>query len=158
MIINDIKDTVDIKYIAKTVYNFKGQVINMNYLKEVAEKILQVGIGEEFKIILDGGDYSIHNPFKFTETDLVNNDGDILNGYISTLITGDYKIEKIPFVPKVGENYCTYYNSQEIYIETYCWSNSSFDKERKLLVIIFRTKQEAKDYLPTWLKRLEGEK
>ena len=129
----------------------------MNYLKEVAEKILQVGIGEEFNVIVDDGNYSVHNPFKFTETDLVNNDGDILNNYISTLITGDYKIEKIPFIPKVGESYWTYYNSQEIYIETYCWSNSSFDKERKLLGIIFRTKQEAKDYLPTWLKRLEGE-
>ena len=87
----------------------------MNYLKEVAEKILQVGIGEEFNVIVDDGNYSVHNPFKFTETDLVNNDGDVLNSYISTLITGDYKIEKIPFAPKIGENYWTYYNSREIY-------------------------------------------
>ena len=129
----------------------------MSYIKEVVEKVLPVAIGEEFNIIFDDGDYSVYNPFKFTETDLVNNDGDILNGHISTLITGEYKIEKIPFAPKMGEKYWTYYNSQEIYIETYCWNDSTFDKERKLLGIIFRTKQEAKDYLPTWLKRLEGE-
>ena len=129
----------------------------MNYIKDIVEKVLPVGIGEEFNIIVDDGGYSVHNPFKFTETDLVNNDGSILNNYISTLITGDYKIEKIPFIPKMGETYWTYYNSQEIYIETYCWSNNSFDKERKLLGVIFRTKQEAKDYLPIWQKRLEGE-
>ena len=128
----------------------------MNYIKDVAEKILQVGIGEEFNIILDNGEYSVYNPFKFTETDLVNNGG-TLNNYISTLITGDYKIEKIPFEPKMGESYWTYYNTQDIYIEIYCWSNNYFDKERKLLGIVFRTKQEAIDYLPTWKKRLEDE-
>ena len=63
----------------------------MNYVKDIVEKVLPVAIDEEFNIILDNGMYSIHNPVKFSETDLVNNDGDMLNGYISTLITGDYK-------------------------------------------------------------------
>ena len=126
----------------------------MNYIKDIVEKVLPVDIGEEFNIILDNGAYSVHNPFKFTETDLVNKDGDNITSYIGYLVTGEYKIKKLPFAPKMGEKYWTYYNSQCIYIETYCWSNSSFDKERKLLGVIFRTKQEAKDYLPTWLKRL----
>ena len=56
----------------------------------------------------------------------------------------------------MGESYWTYYNSQEIYIETYCWSNNYFDKERKLFGIVFRTKKDAIYYLPTWKKRLEG--
>ena len=130
----------------------------MNYIKDVAEKILQVGIGEEFNIILDDGRYSKFNPYKFTETDLVHNDGGILNNYISTLITGDYKIEKIPFVPKIGEKYWTYGNGLgRPYVEKFIWANSCYDKERKLLGVIFRTEQEAKDYLPTWEKRLEGE-
>ena len=129
----------------------------MNYIKDIVEKVLPVGIGEEFNIILDCGGYSVYNPFKFTETDLVNKDGDSLNNYISNLMIGNYTIEKIPFVPKTGETYWTYYNNQEIYIETYCWSNNPFDKERKLLGIVFRTEQEAKDYLPTWQKRLKGE-
>ena len=130
----------------------------MNYIKEIVENILPVGIGEEFNIILDNGCYSIHNPVKFTETDLVNKDGDILNGYITTLITGEYKIEKIPFVPKMGEKYWTYsgYGGNEPYIGKYTWNNGCYDKERKLLGIIFKTKQEANDYLPTWEKRLQG--
>ena len=130
----------------------------MNYIKEVVEKVLPVGIGEEFNIILDNGDYSIHNPVKFTETDLVNNDGGILNGYISTLITGEYKIEKLPFVPKIGKKYWTYSNGVNApVIEYYSWRNNCYDKERKLLGVVFKTLQEAKDYLPTWQKRLEGE-
>ena len=130
----------------------------MSYIKDIVEKVLPVDIGEEFNIILDNGAYSVHNPFKFTETDLVNNDGDVLNGYISTLITGEYKIEKIPFVPKYGEKYWTYSDGVTLpVIAYYSWSNDCYDKERKLLGIVFRTEQEAKDYLPTWEKRLEGE-
>ena len=131
----------------------------MNYIKDIVEKILPVGIGEEFNIILDNGYSSIHNPFKFTETDLVNNDGDILNGYISTLITGEYKIEKIPFVPKKGEKYWTYGDDGKIpKVAFNTWYNDYYDKTHKLLGIVFRTEQEAIDYLPTWKKRLEGEK
>ena len=129
----------------------------MSYLKEVVVKVLPVAIGEEFNIILDNGVYSVHNPFKFTETDLVKNDGNILNVYISTLITGEYKIEKIPFLPKVGEEYWTYSDGVTLpVIAYYSWGNTCYDKERKLLGIVFRTEQDASDYLPTWEKRLEG--
>ena len=76
---------------------------------------------------------------------------------IDEFIKGIGEVERLPFAPKMGEKYWTYYNSQEIHIETYCWSNNSFDKERKLFGILFRTEQEAKDYLPTWQKRLDGE-
>ena len=40
----------------------------------------------------------------------------------------------------------------KVEFENYC-----YDKERKLLGIVYRTEQEAEDYLPTWEKRLEGE-
>ena len=130
----------------------------MNYIKDIVEKVLPVDIGEEFNIILDDGCYSIHNPVKFTETDLVNNDGDILNNYISTLIKGEYKIERLPFIPKMGEKYWTDSAGFTLpIIEIYSWGNSCYDKERKLLGILFKTEQEAIDYLPTWEKRLEGE-
>ena len=129
----------------------------MNKMKEVA-KVLGYEVGEEFNIIYNTGSYSMYNPFKFTETDLVNNNGDILNGYITTLITGEYKIEKIPFVPKVGEYYWTYVCcGEQVHVVQHRLLNNCFDKERKLLGVIFRTKQEAKDYLPTWQKGLEGE-
>ncbi len=130
----------------------------MNYIKEVVEKILPVEIGEEFNIILDGGKYSKYNPFKFTGPDLLDKNDNISNNHMVNILTGYYKIEKIPFVPKVGEDYWTYSDGVNApVIEYYSWGNNCYDKERKLLGIVFRTEQEAKDYLPTWQKRLEGE-
>ena len=130
----------------------------MSYIKDIVEKVLPVEIGEEFNIILDDGRYCMHNPFKFTETDMLNTFGSVFTNYIGRIITGDYKIEKLPFVPKVGEYYWTYDNGFALpVIECYLWGNSSFDKERKLFGIVFRTEQDAIDYLPTWEKRLEGE-
>ena len=128
----------------------------MNKMKEVA-KALGYEVGEEFNLIFTDGKYSRYNPFKFTETDLVDTFGGVFTNYIGRIITGDYKIEKLPFVPKVGEYYWTYDNGFALpVIECYSWGNSSFDKERKLFGIVFRTEQEAIDYLPTWEKRLEG--
>ena len=130
----------------------------MSYIKEIVKKVLPVGIGEEFNIILDDGRYCMYNPFKFTETELVDTHGGVFTPYIGRIITAEYKIEKIPFVPKVGEYYWTYDNGFALPdIECYSWGNSSFDKERKLFGIVSRTEQEVKDYLPTWEKRLEGE-
>ena len=127
-------------------------------MKEVA-KALGYEVGEEFNLIFTDGKYSRYNPFKFTETDLVDTFGGVFTNYIGRIITGEYTIEKIPFVPKVGEQYWTYCDDkEEIFIVcSYNWANSTFHKERKLLGIVFRTEQEAKDYLPTWQKRLEGE-
>ena len=124
----------------------------MNKIKEVA-KLLGCEVGEEFNIIYNTGKYSVRNPFTFSETDLLDKFGDVFADYIGWLITGEYKIEKIPFVPKVGEYYWTYSDI----ICRYIWDNTIFHKERKILGIVFRTEQEAKDYLPTWEKRLQGE-
>ena len=131
----------------------------MNYIKEVVEKVLPVEIGEEFNIILDNGEYYMHNPVKFSETDLVDTFGGVFTNYIGRIITGEYKIEKIPFKPKMGEKYFSYGAGLERpYIDQLVWANICYDRERKVLGIIFKTKQEAMDYLPTWQKRLEGEK
>lgn len=129
----------------------------MNYMKEVA-KLLGYEIGEEFNVIYNTGEYSKYNPFKFTETSLVDKDGDNSNDVLILLLTGCYTIEKIPFAPKIGESYWTYNAGFTLpVIEHYPWGNSCYDKERKLLGIVFRTEQEALNYLPTWEKRLEGE-
>lgn len=129
----------------------------MNYMKEVA-KLLGYEIGEEFNIIYDNGEYPPYNPFKFTETSLVDKDGYNSNDVLILLLTGNYTAEKIPFVPKIGEDYWTYSDGVNApVIRSYYWDNDCYDKERKLLGILFKTEQEAKDYLPTWEKRLEGE-
>ena len=75
----------------------------MNYIKDIVEKVLPVAIGEEFNIILDDGRYCMYNPFKFTETDLVDTFGGVFTAYIGRIITQDYKIEKIPFAPKMSD-------------------------------------------------------
>ena len=131
----------------------------MNYIKDIVEKVLPVAIGEEFNIILDDGRYCMYNPFKFTETDLVDTHGGVFTAYIGRIITQEYKIEKIPFVPRFDEYYFTYTDCGDLQITiVLCiWKSDYSDKERKLLGIVFRTEQEAKDYLPTWEKRLEGE-
>ena len=132
----------------------------MNKIKEVA-KLLGYEVGEEFNIICNDGKYSKYNPFKFTETDLLNNDNSRCTSYVVDLITGYYTTEKLPFVPKVGEDYWSYYNDDDSPFRGLgickTWNGSHLDKMRKLLGIVFRTEQEAKDYLPTWQKRLKGE-
>ena len=128
----------------------------MNKMREVA-KALGYEVGEEFNIILDDNKYSEYNPFKFSETNLVDEYGSVFTNYIGRIITGEYKIEKIPFVPKIGEDYRTYVCfGSHITIMQYIWRNDYSDKMNKLFGLVFRTEQEAKDYLPTWQKRLEG--
>ena len=76
---------------------------------------------------------------------------------VVSFIEGYGKIEKISFLPKIGENYWTYSDGVTLPVTAwYSWGNTCYDKERKLLGIVFRTEQEAIDYLPTWKKRLEG--
>ena len=128
----------------------------MNYIKDIVEKVLPVAIGEEFNIILDDGRYCMYNPFKFTETDLVDTFGGVFTAYIGRIITQEYKIEKIPFAPKIGESYWTYYNDDDCFPRGRAvgkiWNDSTFDKERNLLGVVFRTEQDAKNYLPIWME------
>ena len=131
----------------------------MNYIKEIVEKILPVVIGEEFNIVFENsGNYSKYNPYKFTETDLLDKDGEVCDTNLALLIKGKCRIEKIPFVPKIGEDYRTYVCfGSHITIMQYIWRNDYSDKMNKLFGLVFRTEQDAIDYLPTWEKRLEGE-
>ena len=58
----------------------------------------------------------------------------------------------------MGEKYFSYGAGLERpYIDQLVWANICYDRERKVLGIIFKTKQEALNYLLTWEKRLEGE-
>ena len=127
----------------------------MENLWEMIAKARGVAINEEFSCSWDGVKYK----YRINEKGLEIYEDEQWYSSIraNVFIKGEGKIEKLPFVPKMGESYWTYYNSQEIYIEAYCWNDSTFDKERKLLGIVFRTEQEAIDYLPTWEKRLQGE-
>ena len=124
--------------------------------------LLGVKLGEEFNIVNSDGDYLKYNPYYFTEDCIVDSDGFARNYLIIELITGDYTIEKAPFTPKDGEEYYTYsfggndspFNGRVLLNN---WEDSPIDKVNKLLGIVFKTEQEAKEYLPTFERRLEGE-
>ena len=134
--------------------------MSSNKMKELAG-IFGLEIGEEFNIVDSNGEYSEYNPHKFTEEGLIDKDGDGVP-ITTNLIRGTYIIERLPFVPKIREDYFTYYfsgNDSPLNgrVLTNSWEGSPVDKMNKLLGIVFKTEKEAKDYLPTFKRRLEGE-
>lgn len=135
--------------------------MSSNKMKEFVN-IFGKEIGEEFNIINSDGGYQKNNPYHFTDDCIVDSDGFARNYLIIGLVTGACTIEKAPFVPKIGEYYFTYFFSgnDSLFngmVRPYNWEGSPVDKMKKLLGIVFKTEKEAKDYLPTFRRRLEGE-
>ena len=126
---------------------------NANKIKEIAG-IFGLEVGEEFNIVYSGGKYSEYNPYVFTEDGLVDKDGD-LTPIPTNLMRGEYTIEKLPFRPKDGERYYTF--GLCLTVLSRHWTSCNYDRERKLLGIVFKTEKEAIEYLPIYEKRLKGE-
>ena len=124
---------------------------NDNKMKELAG-IFGLEIGEEFNIIYNG-EYLEYTPFTFTEEGVIDKDGDSLP-IITNLLRGGYTIEKLPFRPKEGELYYTFGFS--LTVISLHWAGCKYDMERKLLGIVFKTEQEAIEYIPVYKKRLKG--
>ena len=129
----------------------------MENLWEIIAKARGVELDEEFLYSLGNFEYK----YRISERGLeyYDNDGGrwTFSECSSEFIKGIGKIEKIPFTPKVGDEYWTYSNGIKPCIGKCIWNNICYDKERKLLRIVFRTRHGAKIYLETWEKRLEGE-
>ena len=125
----------------------------MRNLWGIIAKARGVELDEEFLYSLGNFEYK----YRISERGLEYYDNDGGRWTFSEcnreFIKGIGKIKKLPFTPRIGEYYWTYSDI----ICRYNWDNTTFHKERKLLGIVFRTEQEAKDYLPTWQKRLKGE-
>ena len=71
---------------------------------------------------------------------------------IDEFIRGEGEIEKIPFRPQKGDNYYTIVNENEVIISL--WENRSIDYTRLISGVVFRTREEAKAYIPTWQERI----
>lgn len=128
--------------------------MSSNKMKELVS-IFGKEIGEEFNIINSDGDYLKNNPYHFTGDCIVDRHGFARNYLIIELVTGAYTIEKIPFVPKEGEKYWTYLScGSTIITRFYFWNDNLFDRERKLLGILFKTEQEAEECLPIYIKKI----
>ena len=123
---------------------------NANKMKDLAG-IFGLELGEEFTINGRGSEYY---PYVFTEDGLVDKDGDGVP-IPTNLLRGVYTIEKLPFRPKGGEWYYTC--DSNLNVLSFRWAGCGYDLERQLLGVVFRTEQEAIEYLPIYEKRLKGE-
>ena len=123
---------------------------NANKMKELAG-IFGLELGEEFTINGRGSEYY---PYVFTEDGLVDKDGDGVP-IPTKLLRGVYTVEKLPFRPKEGQRYYTC--GAGLIVLDLNWVGCSYDLERQLLGVVFRTEQEAIEYLPIYEKRLKGE-
>lgn len=128
----------------------------MNYIGKVAE-MLGVEIGEEFKIEFDNGMLSINNYMLLDEGMFCSDGLSMSASCFGYLIKGEYKIVKLPFKPKNGDKYYTYYtNKEEWLIWDSTWSGDVSDYARLKSGIVFRTSQEALNALPQKYKELTG--
>ena len=76
----------------------------------------------------------------------------IMSNSVVGFIKGEGVIEKIPFRPQKGDNYYTIVNENEVIISL--WENRSIDYTRLISGVVFRTREEAEAYIPTWLDRI----
>ena len=81
----------------------------------------------------------------------------IRSEYLEEFIKGIGKITKLPFQPKQGEEYwiIDFTHDNTPYVINPIWKEHSSDYEHKMLGIVFRTKEEAEAYIPTYLEKLK---
>ena len=118
----------------------------MENLWEMIAKARGVAINEVFK----WNDLT----YKITNYDglLVLEDGWIMSGRTCYFIKGEGKIEKLPFRPQRTEVYYTIiHNTATV---SYHWADTTADYERLISGTVFRTKEEAEAYIPTWHERI----
>ena len=141
--------------------------MSRNLMLEVA-KLLGVEIGEPFYILENGKHkcvYSDNDLYKITEEGLANiNNTDGCYEYhacwrviLTDLLLGECSVEHLPWEPKEGDRYYVL-NTNELFIETFIWDNSTFGYAAKNMGIIYRTKAEAKAHLEEDYERLTGKK
>ena len=76
--------------------------------KNIVEKILTehgIIVNEKFNIINEAGIITSDSPFVYDGVDLFDCDGFISNGLLPEIVKGNYAVQKLPFIPKIGEIY-----------------------------------------------------
>ena len=71
---------------------------------------------------------------------------------IDEFIKGDGVIEKLPFRPQIGDRYYTTFTDS---VAADKWVGATVDYTRLIAGIVFKTKEEAEAYIPTWLDRIK---
>ena len=71
---------------------------------------------------------------------------------VDEFIRGIGEIERLPFRPQRTEVYYTIiHNTATV---SYHWGDTTADYERLIAGVVFRTREEAEDYIPTWIERI----
>ena len=124
----------------------------MENLWEMIAKARGVELEEEFLYYSGNFEYK----YRISERGLeyYNNDVDwwTLSNCNNEFIKGIGKIERLPFRPKRVEVYYTIiHNTSTV---SYHWADTTADYERLIAGIVFRTREEAEAYIPTWIERI----
>ena len=122
----------------------------MDNLWETIAKARGVAINEDFSYSLDGVEYK----YRINEKGLeMYEDGQwYSSSRANAFIRGEGKIEREPFRPKRAEVYYTIiHNTATV---SYHWGDTTADYERLIAGVVFRTREEAEAYIPTWQERI----
>ena len=122
----------------------------MENLWGMIAKARGVELNEEFTLVYMGSKYK----HKITNYGLNIFIGEEWCGSraVDEFIRGEGTIEKIPFRPQRGEVYYTIiHNTATV---SYHWADTTADYERLISGTVFRTKEEAEAYIPTWKERI----
>ena len=122
----------------------------MENLWEMIAKARGVELNEEFILVYMGSKCK-HKITTYGLNILVGGDW-CSSRIIDKFIRGEGEIEKLPFRPQVGGSYYTINNENEVIISL--WENRSINYTKLIAGLVFRTREEAEAYVPTWLDRI----
>ena len=122
----------------------------MENLWELVAKARGVKLNEEFLYSFNGPKYKYRISGKGLE--VYENGQWYSSSRSNAFIRGGGKIERLPFRQQKGDVYYTFYFNKEVIDSD--WNDSSVDYTRLLSGVVFRTIEEAENYLPTWQERI----
>lgn len=132
-----------------------------NYMADVA-KMLGVELEEEFEVVIP--DETEHQPVRYQfnsnqfgcwETGGGNSGFHVHWDLLLMILCGEAYIKKLPWMPKLGEEYYVPYIKFEIVMVT-TWLDTPTDFAYKEAGMIFRTKEECEAALPELRKKYLG--
>ena len=124
---------------------------NRNHMEDVAN-MLGLKLGEKFEI--EEGDGS---SYYFTEKGIVNKHGKVV-AFLESLVRGEHKIIKKPWIPTDGEPFCYIHTGSkgDYFIAHSYWRNDTHDKGLYALGNFFKTEEEALDNLKAYKEFVES--
>ena len=131
--------------------------MNKNYMEQVAD-MLNVELNEEFYMQhVEENEVPTNAFYKLTYNGLYEHiDNEWMYCYaLPSLLMGEYKIVKKPFVPKVGDKYyCIGFDKYCLNVTCTIHCNTSFDYIRIKVGIVYSTHQECEENLANDYKKL----